>query len=82
LPIIEKLKPGVAIYRREDYGKGTLTCFARKIGTDHELYGVTAAHVLPKTSNGALMILSDQITTNIAENGIRNRKQSDPYCES
>lgn len=47
MSIVPMLKPGVTIYRSGDFARGTLTCFARKSGI-HELYGVTAKHVLPQ----------------------------------
>lgn len=43
---IADLRPGARIYNVND-ARGTFTCFAIKVATQHQLYGVTARHCLP-----------------------------------
>jgi hypothetical protein len=45
MPTIQDVRPGGRIVN--DYGEnGTLTCFARRTGQQHVLYGITAKHVI------------------------------------
>jgi hypothetical protein len=50
MPSIADLKPGGTIYSIATGARGSLTCFAMQHAKPHQLYGVTARHVLPANS--------------------------------